>query len=284
MDTNESIDWFDGVEMVISEPDKFKSKLKIGEDAYAILRMKNKVSETFLAVGSGGIASYAATSAVIAETFFANSLFWISLGAATPIGWVIGAGVVTAGTYVGLSRYVKEKTNKLTKVIPEFINTPLDILGIALFNYITPLALKLADADGNIDKSEKKIISTYFVNEWGYDPEFVARGITYTEEYLSKFSLEVLAQNLAKYKKANPDCNYSEMSKDTLKFLIEIMEADGKIDEREESLVTLVEGVFSEVGQSNIRKNAKAGIDKIKAGSANIYKKTFKSSKNEKTS
>ncbi len=277
MDKKESKDWFDGVDTVICEPLKFKTMLAIGEDAYASLRLKKNVFEAWSTFIGGLAGAFTAASPFVASTFFASSSLWsiLSLGvAATPLGWIVAASVAMGGAGFGFARSMRSENNERVTVIPEFINTPLDILGLALFNYIVPLALKVADADGDIDNSEKQVISNYFIEQHGYDPTFVEKGIGYIKDNLAEFSTEELAKNLAEFKKGNPDCNYTEMSQDTLKLLIEIMEADGKIDEKEENLIKLVEEIFSEVGQSNIRKKVKAGIDKIKNGSANIYKNT----------
>ncbi|RDH82477.1 MAG: TerB family tellurite resistance protein [endosymbiont of Galathealinum brachiosum] len=266
MNVNDSSKWFDNVETVIVEPLKFKAKLSIGEDAYTSLRMKNKVFEAWDAFGVGATAVTVAQSSAVASTFFAPSGLLAVLGigtAVTPIGWVISACVVSTGAWVGVSRYLKGKTGDRVTVIPEFINTPLDILGLALFDFIAPLALRLANIDGDIDQSEKQVISTYFISEWGYDPMFVDKGMAYTEANLADFSIKVLAHNLAEYKKENPDCNYPAMSKEILGFLNEIMLADGRIDEREEMAIDLVENIFSDVGKINIKKNIKEGVDKI---------------------
>lgn len=273
MKSTESVQWFDGIESVIIEPLKFKAKLAIGEDAYTSLRMKNKAFEAWDAFGAGATAVTVAQSSAVASTFFAPSglLSIIGIGTAvTPLGWVVSAGVLSAGAWIGISRYLKEKTGDRVTVIPEFINTPLDILGLALFDFIAPLALKIANVDGGVDQSEKQAIVSYFLNEWGYDPVFVERGIAYTEKNLSNFSIKDTAINLAEFKKENPDCNYSAMSQDILKFLNEVMEADGKVDEREEMAINMIENIFTEVGKTNISEKIKGGAAMISDTIGNV--------------
>jgi len=268
--------WFDDIESVIVEPLKFKFKLAIGEDAYASLRMKNKLYEVWDAFGVGATAATVVKSSAVASTFFAPTGWLAAIGigtATTQIGWVIAAVVVSTGAYVGISKYIKDTTKGRVTVIPEFINTPLDILGLALFDLIVPLALKLANIDGVIDQSEKKVITRYFVKEWGYDPVFVEKGIEYTETKLSDFSIKALAYNLAEFKKQNPDCNYKIMSKDILEFLTEITEADGRVDEREEMAINLVKNIFSDVGALNLKKSVKKGTEKVKATVTNVVTK-----------
>ncbi len=71
------------------------------------------------------------------------------------------------------------------------------------------------------------------------------------------------------------------MSQDILGFLNEIMEADGRVDEREEMAINLVENIFSEVGQINIRRNIQAGIDKITNTVGGVLTKSPQGSKKE---
>ena len=246
---------------------KFKKKLAIGEDAYASLRLKKNVIEAWDIFGAGATAVSVAQSSAIASTFFAPGGLLAAVGigtAVTPIGWVISAGVLSAGAWVGISRYLKNQTNTRVTIIPEFINTPLDILGLTLFDFIAPLALKIANIDGKIEPSERLVIRTYFVNEWGFDSGFVEKSLLYTETKLSDFSIKDIATALAEFKKSNPDCNYSVMSKDILSFLTDIMQSDGIIDEREEMAINLVDSIFTEVGKINITKNIKEGINVAK--------------------
>ncbi|MDH5423746.1 MAG: TerB family tellurite resistance protein [Gammaproteobacteria bacterium] len=266
MTDNDTLQWFDGIETVITEPLRFKAKLAIGEDAYTSLRVKNKVIDAWDALGAGATAVTIAKSSVVASTFFAPSGILAAIGigtAVTPVGWVVAAGVVSVGAWVGVTRFIKDQTNDRVIVIPEFINTPMDFLALALFDFISPLALKMSEVDGCIDPSERQIIYNYFVKEWGYDPEFVEKGMAYTEDKLSDFSIEALARGLAEFKKQNPDCNYASMSRDILKLLNELMESDGIIDKREERVLAVVESIFSEVGQHDVTRNIKGRVNKI---------------------
>jgi len=252
--------YFGDVESVIIHPLSFKAKLSIGEDAYTSLRMKNKVLEVWDTAGAVGTAAGVAHSTAVASAFFAPSgmLSLIGVGTAvTPIGWVIGAGVVTGGAWIGLSRYLKSASSSRVKVIPDFINTPMDVLALGLFDLIAPLAFKVANVDGSIDNSERNHIWNYFVNEWGYDQAFVSEGLSYVESNLDDFSIKELAQTLAEFKKANPDCNYDPMSKEIIKLLTNIMEVDGKIDEREVMSIELVSEIFKETKKMQLKKTVK---------------------------
>jgi predicted small metal-binding protein len=139
-------------------------------------------------------------------------------------------------------------------VIPKFINTPLDVLALGLFDLIAPLALGVASIDGRIDLSERQVITSYFVKEWGYDPSFVEKGVAFTESKLADYKIKTLAEMLAEFQKKNPDCNYKMMSNEIVEFLRSVIEADGKIDEREEMAVERVMKTFETVGKFNFKE------------------------------
>lgn len=251
---------FKDTESIIRDPLRFKIKLAIGEDAYTSLRLKKTVYEAWDTLGVAGTAVTVAKSSAIASTFFAPSGFLAALGigtAVTPIGWVVAAAVISGGAWAGVSRYVKKQSNNKVTVIPEFINTPMDVLALGLFDLMAPLALKVANVDGCIDESEKHYISRYFVKEWGYNESFVTDAISLTENSLINFNIKDLACSIAEFQKGNPDCNYKEMSSEIISFLIGVMESDGRIDEREELAIENIESIFNEAGKLNLSKSFK---------------------------
>lgn len=254
-------EWFEGIETIVSEPLKFKAKLAIGEDAYTSLRLKNAVFKLWDVAGVASSAMAVAKSSAVASTFFApkgilalGSLFG---AATTPIGWVVAAGVLAGGGWIGITRYLKQSTSSRVTVIPSFINTPLDVLALGLFDLMVPLALKVASIDGEIDVHEKNKIHSYFADKWGYSDKFVGEGIAYIENVLSDFSTKKVAQALGEFKKQNKDCNSKEMSREIMNFLTEVMEADGRIDEREEMALEKVKIIFDEVDRFNLKRFTK---------------------------
>ena len=160
-------EWFQDIETVVSEPRFFKAKLAIGEDAYTSLRLKKSVVEAWTTLGTAGTAVGVAQSSMVASALFAPTGWLAAIGigtAVTPIGWVIAAGVITGGTWLGVTRYLKSTSISRVTVIPDFINTPMDVLALGLFDLMAPLALKIADIDGEIHKNERAIIESYFTN------------------------------------------------------------------------------------------------------------------------
>ncbi len=254
--------WFGDIETIIAEPLNFKAKLAIGEEAYASLKVKNAVIQVWDVAGVATTAAVVAKSSVVASTFFAPTglLAAIGLGTAvTPVGWVIAAGVVTGGAWLGITRYLEKNVASKVTVVPNFINTPLDVLALGLFDLLTPLALKVADANSGIGDSKRKLIHGYFVREWGYDPSFVGEGLRYVESSLDDLSIQNLAQTIADFTNQNPDCNFSMMSQEILSFLRNTVTVDGKLSHQDEEAIDDIEAIFKSANQSLFKQKIQRG-------------------------
>ncbi len=274
MDDQNQTDWFQDIETIVSTPLNFKAKLAIGEDAFTSLKVKNTVVQAWDVAGVATTAAVVAKSSVVASTFFAPSGFLAAIGigtAVTPIGWVIAAGVVTGGAWYGITRHLKKASASRLTVIPNFINTPLDVLALGLFDLLVPLALKVAAVEGLIDDSKRKQTHDYFVKEWGYDPKFVVAGMKYIESTLSGLSIKELAQTMAEFASENPDCNFKMMSQEILGFLRNIVRVDGKIDQRDEKAIENIEAIFSSANKSSLKRNLQAGWSSIKQKTGRIF-------------
>ena len=268
MDNRDQDDWFQDIDTIVSETLKFKSKLAIGEDAYTSLKVKNAVFEAWEVAGVATTAVVVAKSSTIAATFFAPSGLLAVFGigtAVTPVGWVIAAGVVTGGAWVGITRYLKKASANRVTVIPKFINTPLDVLALGLFDLLAPLAVKVASVGGQIDDVGRRHIHNYFVNEWGYDARFVSEGVKYTESNLSEFSIKALSKTLAEFASSNPDCNFKVMSREVLGFLRNIAGTEGREDERVETEIGRIEAIFNSRNKFSLKKKVLGGWVAIKA-------------------
>lgn len=242
--------WFDGVDDVVQDELRFKAKLGIGEEAYTSVRLKKALFEAWDIAGVAATGAQVASSALVAKKFFAVPSLLSALGigtatAVTPIGWVVAASVVSGGAWFGITRYLKSDSDRV-KVIPEFINTPIDVLGLSLFDLMAPLAMKVAYVDGQMAEKEREAIDHYFVKRWGYSSYFVERGLEFIHLRLDEFHIKTTAATLAAFARDNPDCKAEAMLADVLAFLREVMEADGRIDEREEMAIERVEKVFVE--------------------------------------
>jgi hypothetical protein len=274
MDNEQQTDWFQDIETIVSEPLNFKAKLAIGEDAYTSLKVKNAAFQAWEVAGVATTAAVVAKSSVVASAFFAPTgiLAAIGLGTAvTPVGWVIAASVVSGGAWVGITRYLKKASASRVTVIPRFINTPLDVLALGLFDLLAPLALKVIAVDGNIDDARRKLIHDYFVKEWGYDTGFVTEGIKYTESRMSEFSIENLARALADFTRENRDCNFNMMSLEILGFLSNSVAADGKLDQRQEMEIGKIKAVFKSASRYSLKKTVQSGWGSIRQTAGKLF-------------
>jgi tellurite resistance protein len=202
-----------------------------------------------------------AKSSLVASTFFAPTGLLAAIGfgvAVTPIGWVVAAGVVSGGAWFGITRHLKKTAASKVTVVPNFINTPLDVLALGLFDLMVPLALRVAAADGRIDVARRHHIVEYFVGEWGYDANFVAAGIRHLEASLGELSVRDLAQTMAEFANQNRDCNFKLMSQEILDFLRHIVASDGASDPHEEQAILEIESIFKAASRFSVRRKLRA--------------------------
>lgn len=248
----------DDLECVVADALKFKRKLRIGEDAYKVLRAKKGLQSIWDVGGVAMTAGSLAASPLVAGTFFASSAGWLSfigIGVATtPIGWVLAAAVATGGAYYGVTRLVQKQTEAMVDTIPRFINTPIDLLGMQLLDMIGALALRVASIDGEVAPSERQAIERHFVEEWGYDPHYVSRALDVLTTTTDTVSVKAIATTLAEFQAGNPDCNALAMQAELMRFLREVVAADGRIDEREELALDGVTTAFKAARELTLAK------------------------------
>jgi hypothetical protein len=233
----------DGVEQVVADPLRFKAKLAIGENAYASLRTVNRMRELWDVLGMAATGAAIAKSSLIASTFFAPSglLGALGIGAAvTPIGWVAFAAVASGGACYGLYRLLGQSKGSRVIEIPRYLNTPLDALGLALFDLLAPMAIRLAAIDGVVSDAERERLASHLVAEWGLDTVFVTQALALVEPEAMTGSLEVMAAEAASFLHSNPDCNHATIAKEYVEFLRELLETDGAMTADEQTALELL--------------------------------------------
>lgn len=248
----------DDLDCVVADPLRFKRKLRIGEDAYAALRLKKGVQALWDVGGVAMTGAGVAASPIVAGTFFASSgglLSIVGLGtAATPIGWVAAAAVATGGAYYGVTRLFRRQVDGMVDIVPKFINTPIDLLGMQLFDLIGALAFRVAAIDGEVAESERRSIERHFVDEWGFDAHYVGRASEVLAVGANDTRVKDIAKALSDFQAASPDCNAEAMQSELMAFLREVMEADGVIDEREDLALDAITAVFKQQKSASLKK------------------------------
>lgn len=258
-----------GVEQVVAEPLRFKAKLAIGEDAYTSLRVVNRVRELWDVLGAAGTGAAVAKSSLVATSFFAPSGLLGALGigtAATPIGWVAFAALASGGACYGLYRYLGNSRGSRVIEIPRFLNTPLDALGLALFDLIAPLALRLAQIDRQIAPEERAFLTTHLVEDWGLDRHFVDQALLVIEPGLHDLTVEAMAKELAGFLHTNPDCKHQAIAADFSEFLREMLTSAGAMTQAEEQALATVSELLHAVPNGNVANwwaEAKATITPV---------------------
>lgn len=236
----------DSLDHVVADPIKLKAKLKIGEQAFTSLRLAKNLQTIWDVRGAGLAGAAAAASPAVATTFFSStggllSMFGLGAAAATPVGWVFAAAVVSGGAYYGALRIFTSYSESRVEAIPKFISTPVDLLGATLFDMIAGIGLKVAEFAGDIEESERVATISYFSEEWGIAEEYSTRALPIIEAQIRETTLKDMVRSLAEFQAENPDCNPTKMKSDILSFLLEVAHADGDLDERETLAIEIVE-------------------------------------------
>ena len=259
---------FTDVEQVVAQPLVFKHKLAIGDDAFASMRLKKHLGQMWDVLGAAGTAGAAAKSSVVANALFAKGgIAALVGGATTPLGWVIAASVVGGGAWFALTKVFRAETDKRVEVIPKFINTPLDILAIRLFELMVPMALKVAAVGGEISDNQRYLIAQHLQQQWGYDQAFVEHAATVLEQALGQMDVTQLAQQLAYYQKQNPDCNDRAMRDELFAFLRQVAQRDQALNSAQEALLVEIETLFAEVESDTLLNK---GLESLKQAAGSV--------------
>lgn len=241
---------FTGVKQVVAEPLRFKARLAIGENAYASLRMINRTREIWDVLGAAGGGAALAKAAAL------------GLGAATtPVGWIAIAALASGGACYGLYRWMGSTKGDRVIEIPKFLNTPLDTLGLALFDLIAPLALRLAAVDGRIEPAEREALVHHLVDDWGLDADFVARAIAQIEPGAAGGDLDAMAAELSAFLHGNPDCNHAAIAADLGEFLRRLLEVGGPLSADEDEALARVVARLRQTPETPLSK-AREGAGK----------------------
>jgi hypothetical protein len=252
---------FAAVDRVVADSLRFRQRLRIGDDAYAIMRVAKPLQQIWdvggVAVSGGTVAG----SSTVATTLFAHTasggllgLVGLGTAAATPLGWVTAAALLSGGAYWGVTRLFRQAGNAMVDTIPKFINTPIDLLAAGLMDLMGALAVRVATIDGHLDPAELEVIANHFVRDWGYDALYVDKALQLIARESGASRVKDLARALAEFQAANPDCNAVARHAELIAYLRDIAAADGVLDEREELAIDAIEAVFRDESEISMRK------------------------------
>jgi hypothetical protein len=261
------------VEQVVAEPLRFKAKLAIGENAYTSLRAANKMRELWDVLGAASTGAAVANSSLVAGTFFAPTGLLGALGigtAATPIGWIAFAAIASGGACYGIYRLLDQSKDTRIIEIPRYLNTPLDTLGLALFDLLAPMALRLAAVDGAVSTAKRQRLIEHLIDDWGLDIDFVTQALAAIETAAVQGSLEKMATEAASFLYANPDCNHEEIAKEYTEFLHEMLETDGAVTPEQISYLRLVAQQLKAAPPSKLVQHLSRASDQVSQVSGQV--------------
>ena len=113
-----------------------------------------------------------------------------------------------------------------------------------MFDLMAGLALQVTDADGQVAEAKQEVILEHLVSDWGYDEVFARRELARLAEVIDRVPLTVLAEELARFQAANPDCNGPAMQAELLGFVEELVRAGGIERPEETSALAELRQVF----------------------------------------
>jgi len=246
---NEFSSVFDDDEVVVANDIKFKAALGIGEQAFKSMRVRENLTTFSEALGVGTAVAGVANTVTIGSLlgFSSGGLLGTGLFASSTVpglNVIVAAGVISAGAYVGLSRFFAKGKESKVMVIPKFINTPLDLLATSIASFFIPLGLKIGLADGNLEPVEELKLKKYLIDEWGFAAPFVAK---MTEQYKTEKQLgsyKDLLSSFGEFIDKNEDCDPEEIKASLMILLRQISEADGVLSEKEEIELKFIDNLL----------------------------------------
>ncbi len=223
---------------VIENNFNFMKKLNIGDEHLTYLNnSKNLVTVVESLLGGAGIGGLTAVGWYSTLGIGGKLLFGLSL-TAPPIGWVVGASALGAAGVFGLkkakNKYVRKAEDALITKVPKYLNTPLDLLGLSLATLMLPVSVKMAQADGEFCTIEREQISKYFIDQWGYNGEFISKLTEAQETKIDSFSYKDYAKTIKAVCSKTKEFKHNQLTEEILDFQREIILMDGKVHPKEE--------------------------------------------------
>ena len=236
---------FDDDEIVVTNDIKFKAALGIGEKAFKSMKIRENLTTFSEALGVGTAVAGVANTVTIGSLlgFSSGGILGTGLlasGTVPGLNVIVAVGVISAGAYVGVSKFFAKGKDAKIMVVPKFINTPLDLLATSLAAFFIPLGLKIGMADGTLEPVEELKLKKYLTSEWGFAASFVSKMI---DRYKSDEKLESyndIIISFGAFINNNEDCDAEEIKLSVMNLLRQISDADGVLTEKEEIELTYI--------------------------------------------
>lgn len=238
---------------VIEDAEKFRRKLDIGADAFQWLSKADHVGELVTSIASGtGVAGVAYWTWLSSLGFIGK--LGLTFGfLSTPVGWLALAGAGSAVVIFLTGRVVRSFRKKAIIEIPNFINTPLDLLGSSVAELLCPILLKIAHADDFFCDAERMKIESYFTEEWGFSNSYIKRLFDDLKPQIDSWEWSGLGDILKSIEKTG-DLKFEAMSAEIIRIANEVMATDGKIHPKEnEEMLRLKQALKSKGTFSTIK-------------------------------
>lgn len=233
---------------VIANEERFKIRLGVGADAFPTVKIAENVRELLGVISAASAGAGAATSATVAGAFFASgwmTTLGLTVFATTPAGWVAGAAVISGGAYYGVARLVGRYRASRVDTIPQFLNSNIDMLGMAILDALGAVALRVAAADGAVTATERACLESYFVEEWGFDRGYAHAALSALEDGLGAADLAACVRTLANTAQRHPDCSPARLRDRLGALLQEVAEADGRLCAAERAVMEEVKRLLA---------------------------------------
>ena len=213
---------------VVENSDKFRRKLNIGADAFKYLSNAENLGSFTTALTTGvGVALITQMGWMASIGMLGKLGLFIGL-VSTPAGWIAAAGAGGAATAFIIQRLFRSLKKEAITEVPNFINSPLDILGSSICDLTCPILLKIAYADGQITNQEHEKIKGYLIDEWGINSDYVDGLLKINEDHLCDFEWDGLKTMLKDIEKTG-DLKYSTMASEIITTAEEVMACDNEI-------------------------------------------------------
>ena len=233
---------------LVIDPDKFKTKLNIGFKAYSFLSKAENLAEFSSALASGvtgsGLAIYSWYSSL---GILGKAGLLIGVGGPS-VGWIAAAGVASASVAWGATWLGKSVKKKLVKEVPNYINTPLDVLGASILDLIGVALVLVAKSDSEFSRSEQKAICEYFQYEWGMNPSIVDAEINTLKE-MDVDELESQFRATLSLLHDSKDISNKSLTTELLEITSRIALTDGIFDQREQDVISKLEAFLVPAGR-----------------------------------